>query len=549
MFSPQDVVLADELIESFWHSLSAQRTSAVEAVFIPDEAFRHYKADFVPEIVASLESDSITAFSTDAILRNLQTIIDSAGAYPNAADISVVLNRFGLTSVRIALPESLAPTRTAWPEQSPPARPWDSYIAHTSANFRLFPDSFSIHFARQLMHEGPSSILIDASDLPHQLNGTSRLAIEFLRYLNQEVNAGRLNWNVTVLAPEAALDRYAPDLKSLQHIGSLSEGAQQYDLGVSITPVTNLSRCVDLVRRCVRWVVLQLDIIAIRSIPHLSQHLGAKPALEFINSYADLVVSISDATRADVTSYLSTPISAPQVVCHLGVPDSFTAIQTNPTEPDSPFVLVLGNDEPHKRTRPTVQALTDAGYQVVSISSSPPINSAHQTITPGTLSDKALKQLIAQSTAVVFPSEYEGFGLPLVEVAATGRAVVAWKTAVNEELVESLELQNVHLVSSNDMLVSAVRLTAGTLLQTAPHLRRMSTFHQEFVSHLNNVLESRLVMQQLTTRWRVTRLMHASADEAKRATLTQLVESGQTSLKRILLDRIRAKLKLGHESQ
>lgn len=545
VFSGRDLICGEVLLDRLWQDLQFGQTSAVEAVFVSDSVFREFESSFVSEVIAAVGNQSVVAFSGEVLHRNLNAISESAGANPSARDISVILNALGQTSLKIVLPKSLSPIASGETQPlSQPARDWDSYIEHAQSNFQSFPDSVALHFVNQLEGMAQPSVLIDASGLPLQVNGTSRLALDLLSYLNQAILTNQLSWNITVLAPAGSLEAHVADLKSLRVINSLEPDTQKFDLGVTVTPITNLSRCVNIVRKCVRWVTLQLDIISIRSLKHLSQQLSAKQALEFINEFSDLVVSISETTKRDVGNYLSTPISAPQAVCHLGISEHFASAQPNSIDHVAAKVLVLGNDDPHKRTQPTVVALTDADFDVVSISARPPINDRHHVIKPGALSDSELKTLVLESAAVVFPSEYEGFGLPIIEVESLGKPIVAWNTEVNKELIESFGLEHVHLVSTDSDLKSEVQLVANAPLHTPPQLREMAHFHQEFMRQLQLVLDSPIDISRLGARWRVTRLMHAIAEESKQTALQQFVDSGQTSLKKLIVERMRDKLRL-----
>jgi glycosyltransferase involved in cell wall biosynthesis len=52
----------------------------------------------------------------------------------------------------------------------------------------------------------------------------------------------------------------------------------------------------------------------------------------------------------------------------------------------------------------------------------------------GYLSDEALRSVVAAATAVCMPSQYEGFGLPVLEALAAGRPVLASDIPAHREV-------------------------------------------------------------------------------------------------------------------
>lgn len=97
------------------------------------------------------------------------------------------------------------------------------------------------------------------------------------------------------------------------------------------------------------------------------------------------------------------------------------------------YVLCVGNLTPSKNLAPVTRALAAAGIPVVVVGaagsrrvfaheSSLDVPGIHLA---GRLSDGELALLLRNARALVFPSLYEGFGLPLVEAQALGCPVIA----------------------------------------------------------------------------------------------------------------------------
>ncbi len=107
--------------------------------------------------------------------------------------------------------------------------------------------------------------------------------------------------------------------------------------------------------------------------------------------------------------------------------------------------IVFGSAHPHKRIEAGLDLLLSVPGldrhldRVVVLGDHPPrrrpgaaIDVVHR---PGTVDSETLADLIANSRLLVFPSEYEGFGLPPIEALALGTPVVHRRTAAATELL------------------------------------------------------------------------------------------------------------------
>jgi glycosyltransferase involved in cell wall biosynthesis len=97
------------------------------------------------------------------------------------------------------------------------------------------------------------------------------------------------------------------------------------------------------------------------------------------------------------------------------------------------YVLCVGNLTPSKNLAPVTRALADAGIPVVVVGATgnrrvfaheAPLDGPGIRLA-GRLSDGELALLLRNARALVFPSLYEGFGLPLVEAQALDCPVIA----------------------------------------------------------------------------------------------------------------------------
>ncbi len=158
------------------------------------------------------------------------------------------------------------------------------------------------------------------------------------------------------------------------------------------------------------------------------------------------IFSNSKFSASELAKYLCVPLSRIEVVplgadhsTRLPVPaDALTGI----TLPDGPFLLAVSSQNPNKNFSAVAEALgllgDEAPYCVIvgqprdDIFASKSHNSS-SLIFCGYVSDDALKALLDQALCLIYPSFYEGFGLPPLEAMARGCPVIASRTSALPE--------------------------------------------------------------------------------------------------------------------
>ena len=161
---------------------------------------------------------------------------------------------------------------------------------------------------------------------------------------------------------------------------------------------------------------------------------------------ATTLVAISESTARDVSRVYSHIDPAKIHVIYPGVDDEFSLVTPRQVEtPGDPYFLYVGNRWLYKNFIGFVEAFGHSGLlgewelRVVSPIESPWTEAEQRLFARlglttrvrllSNVSDVALRELYARATALVYPSEYEGFGLPVLEAMACGTVVAAARAA------------------------------------------------------------------------------------------------------------------------
>jgi glycosyltransferase involved in cell wall biosynthesis len=172
---------------------------------------------------------------------------------------------------------------------------------------------------------------------------------------------------------------------------------------------------------------------------------------------AERIIALSENTRRDIVRWLRIPESRIDVVYH-GVepafrpaPPDLKAVLARRLGLDRPFLLYVGTYLPHKNLDTLVQAFARVagswpGPLDLVLAGKPGRNSANiqrlvrqlglesRVRMPGFVPEEDLPALYSLCSAFVFPSKYEGFGMPLLEAMACGVPVLSSRSSCLPEI-------------------------------------------------------------------------------------------------------------------
>jgi glycosyltransferase involved in cell wall biosynthesis len=253
---------------------------------------------------------------------------------------------------------------------------------------------------------------------------------------------------------------------------ALVEGANNYSLRELFSVPWGLSRAradlfhaphyvVSPLTRCPTIVTIH-DCIHLRFpqyLPNRRAYLYARAMMLIAARHARRILTVSQASKDDILRYLKVPASKVEVIYN-ALDERLAAV---PTEEEisrvrerfqlrAPFILYTGNIKPHKNVDRLIEAFAilrrhRAGELKLliigdDISKYPNLRrlihrfQLHQHVRfLGFVPDATLRVLYRLAAAFVFPSLYEGFGLPPLEAMASGAPVITSNVSSLPEVV------------------------------------------------------------------------------------------------------------------
>lgn len=274
------------------------------------------------------------------------------------------------------------------------------------------------------------SLLLDARNVGSAMNGTALAALGISRGLY----APGTGWDVTLLASREAcachhLDHLFPNWQVTNRLPD-----RQFTVALRLSQPWHIQEMVDLHAAAAYNVYLFLDTIAWDIAYPAPRRLDG--IWRFMVDHADGLLFISEFSRVRFQRRFGQGCGVPASVCHLSFdPADYARPDVQSTEQED-YIFIVGNDYDHKDVSPTIELLTTAfPYQrIVALGPATVASPRVTVLESGTLSDFDIHRLYAGARLVVFPSFYEGFGLPIITTLAYGRTLLARRSTLLEEI-------------------------------------------------------------------------------------------------------------------
>ena len=323
---------------------------------------------------------------------------------------------------------------------------------------------------------GRLDVAIDFSSFHPSHNGTTEAGAQLL---SSAASGWSDRYNLFVLCSQAAYDYHRYQDYGIERRDPW--GPELYAAVFRIGQPYDWEVMQRLTLKAATIGISMLDTISMDSTPLYSPQLYAMWA--FALEHVDLVATISDLSQAQIERRFAIPPQALRLASLLSLDPADYRLPVAPAE-EAPtpagYLFVVGNHFWHKEVASTVLALSEAqpDRRIVVLAGDadapPPVDEgAHaprglerrpnvERLQAGELTAEQMGALYAGATAVIFPSHYEGFGMPVMNAFAARRPVFVRPLPVFAEMEQAMGVQaNLHIFTTTVDLVAALRDPPG----------------------------------------------------------------------------------------
>ena len=220
----------------------------------------------------------------------------------------------------------------------------------------------------------------------------------------------------------------------------------------------------------------------------LHKKLYAKWMLNRLTHKADAIITVSEFSKAEFVKYIGPDVEKVHAI-PLGVNESWFIPSDLPNLHPRPYLLFIGNVKPNKNLSNLVLAyqkvLLNIPHDLVIVGKKDGFQSSDQAVYEiakaypdrihftGFVPDALLKSYMDHASAFIFPSIYEGFGLPPLEAMASGIPTIVSQTASLPEVCGDATLY-CDPFSIHDIAQKIEQLICDPLLQNELRIKGLS---------------------------------------------------------------------------
>ncbi len=318
----------------------------------------------------------------------------------------------------------------------------------------------SVHFQAERMmsamlpdSEGRLDLVFDFSSMGPYHNGTFEAAKHILRSADQWLKY----FHIYVMVSDEAQRFHKLD--ELKHIFLVPvETTRTFALAFRLGQPFDYEKVARMSQIAVMNVYMMLDTIAMDCL--YLDHGNLEILWGTVFGYADAVLYISDFVQEQFRRRFRLRPGLKEMAAYLSLDvRDYRDPKEGAASPGS-YILVIGNSFAHKHVVPTVEALTKAfpREKIVALGLN---EDSHRNVIAypsGHLTEEQVRELLRGAKFVVFPSHYEGFGIPVVESLAYSKPVMARSIPVMQDLNERLHAgENLILYNSTKELISRLK--------------------------------------------------------------------------------------------
>ena len=309
----------------------------------------------------------------------------------------------------------------------------------------------------------------------------------------------------------------------------LSSEIDKFHLGFAPNQLMHYEHQLTMNKYCLKNAQTMFDVMMVRIDEHANIDVGGDVELGI--RMCDGITFISNFTKNDFLACYANEISMKDkllkviyIATGLDVPkkDDYEL-------PFDDYILIVGNAYRHKAVREAIDAVADSehNYIAVGYGDYDYIKPNIYSYKSGHIDDDFLSYLYANCRAVIFPSMYEGFGLPLAIGLKNNKRVILNNSELNKELLEYFAEFEDHFLFFEKFeeiseIVSRVDLTKKPAkIEYNDNWDRVAI---ELELFFGEILAVNVDVEKLNQRWQLYNVLETKMYNAEQLIASQRVE-------------------------
>lgn len=350
-------------------------------------------------------------------------------------------------------------------------------------------------------------ILFSLYEIPASYNGTAQYGLTIYKKFYQLYHE---KYDIHVLVNDAA-DKLFDLSKNYPNVWYPYNISGTYHLAFSPSQIIHIEHMFVLNRVSLKYVFCMQDVISIRSNYLLVSDYERLDIFKKSIQYCSAMTSISEFSLNDTIGYYHSEFEnrdiATKVIYH-GINEGKIEIADD-SLPFDEYYMLFGNFYKHKFLKETIPYLEeiDQNFIVLGSKETGKISTNVYGYKSGKLSDEFISLLVHNAKAIIFPSIYEGFGLPILDGIKYDKKVIATNNELNRELKKAFDnfSENIYLFDQLGDLKEIIKIVdedpVPVYKNGKKEIRTWDMVAQELEKFLASVINTRIDEDLLKNRW------------------------------------------------
>jgi O-antigen biosynthesis protein len=346
-------------------------------------------------------------------------------------------------------------------------------------------------------------ILFSLYNLPASHNGTSEYGLSLL---SNFIEKYKDKYDIDVLTTQAGAEfhKLSEKYSNIFYPDTISK---HYSITICPSQIFDIRHLLLLNKFSLRILVTMQDIISLRCRYLYIENPSVENLFALTLMASDGIISLTNYSTKDLLTYFE-PLSTDnkktniRVIPH-GISNEVHDFEKYKHEiPFEEYVLIVGNDyHDHKSVKDCINHLQDMEINFCVLGCSDLGKKNVKCYRGGFLNGEFIDALYHFANLVIFPSTYEGFGLPLIKSIFHSKKVVVLDNEINREISNDHGKENFLFFKAYDEIKDHILNCKKTPFRKNNKARTWEDVADDTEKFVEEILHTRIDSKALEKRW------------------------------------------------